>query len=90
MVYFIVKSEEEDFSFSLEKGPRIVGKTVIGTDELLSYHPNIIRKKLYDPFSGRVVATVRCKGEKAKNLSLPQNNRFWKKCSQDKIQGLML
>jgi hypothetical protein len=90
IVYFLVKSEEEDFSFSLEKGPRIIAKGVIGTDELLSYHPNVIRKKLLDPFTGRTVASVRCRGEKAKNLSLPQNNRFWKKCSQGKLQTMIL
>ena len=90
IVYFIVKSEEEDFSFSLEKGPRMVGRAVVGTDEILSYHPNTIKRKLLDPFSGRVVATVRCRAEKAKNLSLPQNNPFWKKYSQSKAQAMML
>ena len=90
MVYFIVKSEEEDFAFVLEKGNRMVGKAVVGTDELLSYHPNVIKRQLMDPFSGRVVATVRCRGEKAKSLSLPQTNRFWKKCTQNKQPALML
>ena len=90
IVYFIVKSEEEDFTFSLEKGARIVAKATVGTDELLSYHPNVLRKKLLDPFSGKVVATVKFRGEKAKNLSLPQNNKFWKYCSQNKIPAMML
>jgi hypothetical protein len=32
LIYFIVKSEEEDFAFTLEKGPRIMAKATIGTD----------------------------------------------------------
>jgi hypothetical protein len=86
----MVKSEEEDFIFWVEKGPRVLGKGTVGTDELLSYHENHLKKKLFDPFSGRAIATVRFRGEKAKNLSLPQNNPFWKQCAQKKEQALML
>ena len=82
----MVKSEEEDFIFWVEKGPRVLGKGTVGTDELLSYHENHLKKKLFDPFSGRAIATVRFRGEKAKNLSLPQNNPFWKQCAQKRTQ----
>lgn len=32
IVYFMVKSEEEDFTFLVEKGTRIVAKGTVGTD----------------------------------------------------------
>jgi len=39
-----------------------LAKTTVGTDELLSYHPNILKRKLLDPSTGKVVATVKCRG----------------------------
>jgi hypothetical protein len=61
----------------LERKERAVGRAVVGSEELLSHHLNSIRRKLLDG-AGRTVASVRFKCEKAKNLSLPQNNSFWK------------
>lgn len=61
----------------LERKERAVGRVVVGSEELLSHHLNTLRRKLLDG-AGRAVASVRFKCEKAKNLSLPQNNAFWK------------
>ena len=86
IVYFIVKSEEEEFSFVLEKNGRTVGRCVVFTEELLSFHPNQLKRKLTDP-NGSSVASLRFKCEKAKNLSLPHNNPFWKDTASKGKQG---
>lgn len=77
IVYFVMKSEEDDFEVVLERKERAYAKAVIGSEQLLSHHLNILKRKLLDN-SGRPVASIRFKCEKAKNLSLPQNNAFWK------------
>jgi hypothetical protein len=43
-----MKSEEEDFVFFIEKNLKIVAKVVIGSEELLSYHLNTLKRKLVD------------------------------------------
>jgi hypothetical protein len=55
----------------------------------LSHHLNLVKRKLLDG-AGRAVASVRFKCEKAKNLSLPQNNAFWKAQSSKSKQPAVL
>lgn len=91
IIYFIIKSEEEDFSIVIEKNFKIVAKATVGAEEIISYHLNTIKKKLIDPSTNKLIATIRFKCEKAKTLSLPQNNNFWKNCNKSKLgQVIML
>lgn len=90
IVYFVVKSEEEEFMIVLEKGNRPLAKAVVFTEELMSYKLNLLKRKLLD-LSGKPVGNVKMKGEKSKNLSLPHNNSFWKEnISKGKQGGVML
>lgn len=72
-----MKSEEEDFTVVIEKNLKVLAKAVIGSEELMSYHLNTLKKKLFNP-NGKHMASIRFKCEKAKSLSLPHSNPLWK------------
>jgi hypothetical protein len=55
-----MKSEDEDFEVLLERKERVLARVVIGSEELLSHHLNIIKRKLFDN-SKRPVASIRFK-----------------------------
>ena len=74
-----MKSEEDEFMFIIEKNSKIAAKVVITAEELLSYHLNSLKRKMMDIAGTKQMASLRFKCEKAKNLSLRQNNPFWKK-----------
>lgn len=46
--------------FLIEKNARTVAKLVIGSEELLSYHLNTLKRKINDP-TGKTMASIRFK-----------------------------
>lgn len=59
------------------------------TDELISYSLNYPKRKLIDQ-SGKNIGYIKFKCEKAKNLSLPHNNKFWKESNKKKYANPIL
>jgi hypothetical protein len=84
LIYFVVKTEEDDFSIVIERNFKTIGRVSIGAEEVVSYHLNTLRKKIIDASTNRLMASVRFNCEKAKTLSLPQNNSFWRGCGKSK------
>jgi hypothetical protein len=52
------------------------------TDEIVAYNLNSIKKKILEITTSKPVCSIRFKCEKAKSLSVPQNNKFWKACNK--------
>jgi hypothetical protein len=90
LIYFVVKTEEEDFSIVIERNFKTIGRVSVGAEEVLSYHLNTLRKKIVDASTNKLMASVRFNCEKAKTLSLPQNNAFWRGCAKSKQATAML
>lgn len=77
IIYFIIKSEEEEISIFVEKNLKLVSHNYFFTGDIESYCVNAIKKKLLD-LNGKQIGQIKFKAEKAKNLSNPLNNKFWK------------
>ena len=60
------------------------------TDEMISYKVNNPKRKIIEINSGRSLGTIKFKCEKGKNLSTPQNNKFWKESNKKKMTNYVL
>lgn len=72
-------------SIVVEKNVKTVGMSKFFTDEITSYIVHNISMKMYDN-NNRAIGTIKFKCEKAKTLSTPHNNKFWKE--NDKKKGV--
>lgn len=59
------------------------------TDEISSYVVNTPKRKIIDE-NGKVVGSIKFKCEKAKSLSTPNNNKFWKESNKKKLINTIL
>jgi hypothetical protein len=56
-----MKSEEEDFEFVIEKNSKPIARAIIGSEEVLSYHLNTLKRKMMDLTGTRQLASIRFK-----------------------------
>lgn len=61
-----------------EKMNKIVAEARFNTVEMLSHKVVTVKKYFTDPVSRRPLGSVKFLCERAKNLSLPSSNNFWK------------
>ena len=59
------------------------------TEEIESHTVNSQKKKLMD-VHGKSIGYIKFKCEKAKNLSTPANNKFWKESNKKKLVNTLL
>ena len=60
-----------------------MAKVAVGPDELVSYKCNIFKKQIVEPISGKLVGTIKFKGEKGRGIS-PHSNALWRNNTQKK------
>ena len=54
------------------------------TDDIENYSVSVLKKKFTDYQHNKQIGNIKFKSEKAKNLSVPQNNTLWKDFSKKK------
>jgi len=78
-----LKSEDEEITFRLEKNHIEYCNLRIFTDELHGFET--VKRKLNDSNTGKQVGGVRFRCEKARNVSLPENNRLWRESLKKRL-----
>lgn len=72
VVFFMIKSEDEEFHLVIEKKDKVLSAIKIYTQDISIFSVVNIRKK-FNKGQGSL-ASVKFKCEKGKNLSVPNNN----------------
>jgi hypothetical protein len=78
-VHFVIKSEHEEVDLVLHRNGKTFSFARINTSELQSYALTTIKKKWGDPNNpSKFYGFIKIKAERAKNVSIPQSNRYWR------------
>lgn len=79
VAFFIVKSDIEEIDFLLQKTGKIISHCRLSTAELAQNALTLVKKKWVDLNNGsKVYGFIKMRGERGRNLSVPQSNKYWR------------
>jgi hypothetical protein len=79
IIYFIIKSENEEVDFILHKNNKPFSICRVSSSEISQSSLSVIKKKWPDiGNTGKFYGYIKFRGERAKNVSIPQSNKYWR------------
>jgi len=79
IVHFLIKSSTEEINFILSKGGKIFTFCRLNSSEIGSNKLTTIKKKWPDQMNpAKFYGFIKVRAERARSLSVPQSNKFWR------------
>ena len=79
IIYFIIKSENEEVDLLLHRNSKPFSACRISSSEIMQNSLVIIKKKWVAPNNpAKVYGYIKLRAERGKNVSIPQSNKYWR------------
>ena len=79
VIFFIIKSETEEVNFILTRGGKVFTYCRFNSSEIVANSLTTIKKKWTDMMNPtKNYGYIKFRGERARNLSVPQSNKYWR------------
>jgi|LakMenE18May11ns_1017448.scaffolds.fasta_scaffold8901425_1 hypothetical protein len=79
IIYFIIKSDNEEVDLILHKNNKPFSICRVSSSEISQSSLTFVKKKWSDlGNTGKFYGYVKLRGERAKNVSIPQSNKYWR------------
>lgn len=79
IVYFIIKSDNEDIDIVLQRNGKSLAVCRVSSTELNANMLTIVKKKWQDVNNpSKFYGYIKMRAERGRNLSIPQSNRYWR------------